>query len=238
MNEPVDLHVLAALRGDREAPAPRDAQSRVASRLGIADPISNPPAPRGPAASTAAASPKVAMLALAFIVGGAMGALLRAPLAKSSAPTIVYVDRPIPSPSTPPVSTPTIPSSSSVSPEIHKDVPRMVDSRPPADLPRVALAPSPSHDGLSQLDAERALLDTARSALVSGDSDAALSELDRHANAYPHPLLSEEHDALLIQALVRTGRYDQARARADAFRRKSPSSLLLPAVESAIASIP
>ena len=35
-----------------------------------------------------------------------------------------------------------------------------------------------------------------------------------------------------------TGRYDEARARAEAFRKRTPDSLFLPTVESAIASIP
>jgi outer membrane protein assembly factor BamD (BamD/ComL family) len=89
-----------------------------------------------------------------------------------------------------------------------------------------------------QLDAERALLDAARVALVSGDTDTALRALDQHSRTFPRPMLGEERDALFVQALVRAGRYDQARARAEAFRRRNPQSLFLTAVDAAIASIP
>jgi outer membrane protein assembly factor BamD (BamD/ComL family) len=91
---------------------------------------------------------------------------------------------------------------------------------------------------VAQLDAERALLDDARSALGQGDAARALGVLERHERQYPHPLLGEERDALLVQALVRAGRYTEARSRADAFRRRAPNSLLLPAVDAAIGSIP
>lgn len=248
MNEPVDPRVLAALRSDRDARAPDDVQSRVAARLGIADPVSNRPAPRGPAASsTAAKSPKLAMLALAFMAGGGVGAFLYARLAKSAAPTIVYVDRPSPSPRDPGAIPPLPRPSNSISariesshglPEAPMGAPHMVDSTAPAEASRIPIAASLSRGGLSQLDGERALLDTARRALVSDDRDAALAALDRHAKAYPHPLLGEEHDALLIQVLARGGRTDEARARGAAFRRQFPESLLLPAVEAAIASSP
>ncbi|MGH7435586.1 MAG: hypothetical protein ACRENE_07915 [Polyangiaceae bacterium] len=104
----------------------------------------------------------------------------------------------------------------------------------------VATAPasSPVRPTSAQLDAERALLDTARAALVGGDADAALSALARHARTFGHPLLAEERDALMVQALVRAGQYSEARLRANSFRRKTPQSLLLPAVDAAVASIP
>ena len=100
-----------------------------------------------------------------------------------------------------------------------------------------AVAASPAQAAI-QLDAERSLLDLARVALVRGDCDGALGALDRHAKTFRRPLLGEERDALVVQALVRGGRYDEARARAEEFRRKTPKSLLAPAVDAAIAAIP
>jgi len=41
-----------------------------------------------------------------------------------------------------------------------------------------------------------------------------------------------------VEALVKAGRTAEARAKADAFGRRTPNSLFLPAVESAIESIP
>lgn len=74
----------------------------------------------------------------------------------------------------------------------------------------------------------------ARGALVRGESEEALGALDRHARTYRHAVLGEERDALFIQAFVGAGRYDEARARAKAFRRATPQSVLLPAVESVV----
>jgi hypothetical protein len=41
-----------------------------------------------------------------------------------------------------------------------------------------------------------------------------------------------------IEALVKSGRYGEARARADAFRKSAPDSLFSSVVESSLASIP
>ena len=86
--------------------------------------------------------------------------------------------------------------------------------------------------------AERLLLDEARGALTSQEPDRALSLLSDHARRFAHPQLGEEREALAIQALVGTGRYDEARARADRFRTSAPNSLFLPAVDATLASIP
>jgi hypothetical protein len=51
-------------------------------------------------------------------------------------------------------------------------------------------------------------------------------------------MLGEERDALRVETLVKAGRYEEARARADAFRKATPKSLFLSAVAAAIASIP
>jgi len=64
------------------------------------------------------------------------------------------------------------------------------------------------------------------------------SSLDRHRRTFSAPLLGEERDAMWIQALVKAGRYDDARTRAAAFRRRSPDSLFTSVVDSAIGSIP
>jgi outer membrane protein assembly factor BamD (BamD/ComL family) len=95
-----------------------------------------------------------------------------------------------------------------------------------------------AYSSAAQLDAERALLDDARHALTHGDAARAVEDLRSHERAYTKPLLGEEHDALLVEALVRAGRYDEARTKADAFRRKTPGSLFMSAVDAAIASIP
>jgi hypothetical protein len=234
MSEPADPRSLDALRRDRETPAPDDARARVASRLGVYAPLPKPGSHRSSA--TAASAPTVAsarrvhtgsLLAITFVAGGAVGALLHAGFSSRPAARVVYVDRPMPSiaSAAPSASSPSAPAPSAANSAI-----------PAPSVP--SMAASTPRPGLAQLDAERALLDAARVALVGGDSDTALRALDRHARTYARPILGEERDALFVQALVRAGRYDEARTRADAFRRRAPNSLFLSAVDAAIASIP
>jgi outer membrane protein assembly factor BamD (BamD/ComL family) len=88
------------------------------------------------------------------------------------------------------------------------------------------------------LSAERALLETARAAVARGQSGATIGALRRHEQEFPQGRLAEERESLWVQALVMGGQYDEARARAARFRQKFPDSMLLPAVESAVGSIP
>jgi outer membrane protein assembly factor BamD (BamD/ComL family) len=82
------------------------------------------------------------------------------------------------------------------------------------------------------------MLDVARTAITEGDAQRGLDRLEQHRRLFPNALLTEERDALQVQALVKAARYDKARARAGEFRRRTPGSLFLPAVDAAIASIP
>jgi hypothetical protein len=90
----------------------------------------------------------------------------------------------------------------------------------------------------AQLDEERALLDVARTALVRDDATAALASLGEHAHRFAKPLLAEEREALAVQALVKVGRVDEARARGAEFERRWPASISGGAVRAALASIP
>jgi outer membrane protein assembly factor BamD (BamD/ComL family) len=86
---------------------------------------------------------------------------------------------------------------------------------------------------VSQLQAERRLLDEARTGLVAGDPDLALKRLEQHQHRFLNPLLAEERDAMWVEALAQAGRQDEARQRAAAFRRTYPQSLFLPTIDSA-----
>ena len=105
---------------------------------------------------------------------------------------------------------------------------------------RAAPTPSASHGGQSQppedtrLAAERALIDTARSALARGDAAAALDVLGRHRQQFPSGQLSEERAALVVQALASAGRLREAGESAGRFRLTYPKSLLLPVVNQAV----
>jgi len=85
--------------------------------------------------------------------------------------------------------------------------------------------------GGGTLEAERAVLDVARTALGRGDGDHALRAIDEHARSFPHGALAEEREAMAIEALRLLHRDDDARARLERFRARFPTSLIRPALE-------
>src|SRR5262249_41841518 len=124
-------------------------------------------------------------------------------------------------------------------------------ARPAPPAPRTAApAPAPAPPGAvpsdapsveqrdERLAAQRALLEIARTALARGHGAAALGALVRHGRRFPDGQLSEERGALLVQALVAVGDYARAREEAGRFRKHYPRSLLLPAVDQSLRSIP
>jgi hypothetical protein len=157
-------------------------------------------------------------------LGGAVGAALYAGLTKPPPPRIVYVDRPVAPP-------PALTTAPSPAPSIGTPQESPLGA---ASVPHSSTAKSHA----SQLSAERLILDEARAAIVQGDPRRGLDRLERHRRLFPNPLLAEERDALQVQALVKAGRYDEAKASAEAFRKRTPESIFLPMVEAAIASIP
>lgn len=91
----------------------------------------------------------------------------------------------------------------------------------------------------SDLARERELLDVARAALARGRAEDAMAAVDRHERLWPHGALAEDRELLAIQSLVvvdPTGR--QSRARAVRFRREFPNSILMPAIDAALESLP
>lgn len=90
----------------------------------------------------------------------------------------------------------------------------------------------------STLAHERALLDAAHTALLRRDARLALETLAKHASRHPNGQLAEERDVLRIQALALAGRDREARAASGEFRRRYPSSVLLPTVDAALRSAP
>jgi TolA-binding protein len=149
-----------------------------------------------------------------------------ATLRPAPAARVVYVDRPVPLPTpsaaVPSAPPPPAPADSAASP------------RPAPDA-----HPAPSALGSGEASpAERLLIDDARTKLTSGDPTAALARLQEHAHRFPGGRLIEEREALAIEALVQSGQYDAARARAAKFHARWPGSLFLPAVDTTIQSIP
>jgi len=75
---------------------------------------------------------------------------------------------------------------------------------------------------------ELLLLDQARRALVAGDFRAALGLIQRHQSAFPNSQLSEEREALRVQALKGSGQSKKAGRAASDFQSRYPNSVLAP----------
>ena len=148
-------------------------------------------------------------------------------------PTVAH--RPVPAPRSPAPSILVVPSLAPLPAPFEPPEPAPVPSaaQPVTSLSLVPAPAEPSGDDLS-LSVERELLDQARRALVRGDPIGALASLNQHGVRYPDSQLAEEREALTIQALLRAGRVGDARFRGEAFRRRFPSSLLLPALDAAL----
>ncbi len=220
--EPIDPELGALLDAERRATAPADALGRVWTRVAGG----GPPGAGGRTPGGWLASHAAGVAVAAFFAGGLVGAGVHAALQKPPVERVVYVERPAPS-----GSRAVAPSSAPSPAPVTRD-----ESAAPLPLP----APASSVRGVasSSLSAERAVLDSARAALATGDSAKSLSLLEDHQRRFPRGQLGEEREALAIQALVTLGRYDEARARAARFRAAVPNSLFSPAVEASLSSIP
>jgi hypothetical protein len=111
----------------------------------------------------------------------------------------------------------------------------------PDDLPRVpsaAVTFAPIANMGQDLSKERAILDIAKVALGRGDASSALARIEEHARAFPRGALSEEREALAIQALASSGRVSEAKVRAVRFAKSFPRSVLLPAIQASVGETP
>jgi hypothetical protein len=159
------------------------------------------------------------VVAAALAVGGAVGSLVpRTPVER-----VIVVNAPAPSAAVSVVAVPASPGLPSID---TKDLP----SAPSIAARTNAGADASTARGGDDLAAERAALDVARTALGRGDGANALAACDEHARKFPRGALGEEREAIAVQALVLEHRSDDARARAERFRKTHPRSILLPAV--------
>jgi hypothetical protein len=232
-----DRDLVALLRDDRTAASPGEARARVAAKVAALAVLGG----SGLVGVRPAASllPRVTgwlgakgLAVATFVVGAGSGAGLHAMLAKPAPPVIVYRDR-VPS------SVPARPVTET-SPSASEPAEQVVTRAPAREVSsdRSGPAPSAPTGAGTQLHAERVLLDEARVALNRGDADATLGLLERHTRAFPHPKLAEEREALRVEALVKAGRYDEARVAATAFGAAYPDSMLSGAVKGALSTIP
>lgn len=232
---------VAALR-DR-GPAP-DALRRLRSGLGVPDPAgpdggsqpSSPeqaPEPTSPAdpspgsgpqaaGSSAAALPVVKALALvgvAVVAGGLWWS------ARDSAPTEV------PSPTTP------TESAVAAAPETPSSTQRLVApaaASSSAPVPSLAAsaekASTKPGKAADQGPSEVELINRAQQ-LVRSRPEVALNLCRQHARRFPNGMLAQEREVLIVEALQRMGREDEARKKSRSFLEENPDTALRNKVE-------
>ena len=225
---------LAAVRDARRiVEPPSDVRARMRARL-----LANlPPRPDGdggddgggspgepPPQAPSSAMPKVPLWTVAAALAvGLSGGLLYPRAPEVRVVTVVAQ----PSAITPVASIPPAAAPSSTLPSIAlRDLPSAV----PSVAPPAGSYASPG----AALEAERAMLDVARTALGRGDGAHALTACDDHARRFPRGVLAEEREAIAVQALLLAHRSDDAQARAERFQKSYPRSIFLPAVLAAV----
>ncbi len=240
--DPLEPELRAILEVERSQPdMPREAAERVLRRVeataGLAD---ESPQERG-AAGGGARSVEHGFLArrlpfgmAMFVLGGLTGAGLYATLQPHARPVAV-------APRTPQTTLPPMVPAIDPAP-IARPAPAVAPTPAPATapVPPGSRPPTPAGGAGRDTDlaAERALLEVARTALSRGQVDAALEATQRHARRFPRGQLAEERESVWIQALVAADRPAEARQRAAEFRRRFPRSMLRPVVEAAVRSNP
>jgi hypothetical protein len=173
---------------------------------------------------------KIAIGLASFALGGGVGAAVQSSLAP--APVAVHAAAPASqAAAAEPARAPAAAAPSDIPTVAIGDLP----AAPPSARPRAASpSASASVSAAAGLADERRLLDGARAALSRGEPSQALGPLDEHTRRFPHGVLTEEREALAIQALARSGRTTEAADRASRFDKTYPTSLMMPAVKDAL----
>ncbi|HVH41415.1 MAG TPA: hypothetical protein VM925_03700 [Labilithrix sp.] len=228
--EPLDADLAALFARERDAhPSEALARDEMLSRVERMVRVSALAGGAPTVAAGISARAKVA-IGIALAVVGAGAFVAGRATAPAAVQRVAYEARPSPSPSVPPVP----PASQTM-------LPTPWDLPPESAAPRTstvvsATAPRPTASIVaSDLAKEQELIDTARVALARHRGNDALEATQRHAQRFPHGVLSEEREALAIQALVAEGQLDAARARAEQFKRRYPQSIFGPSVDRALA---
>jgi hypothetical protein len=231
---PPDDELRALIEMEKDAIVdPGPARARLAARLGpllVAPPPGPPPAPPAapsPSVPSGLTGWKLAAAGLGtFVLGGATGAIIHATTTPART-EVRYVDRIVEIEAGVDASAPA-PSASAAPPALTPS-----ERAPRVERPQQTSAPT--DEALAR---ERQIIEKARSALLRGDAEAALGAVAEHSKAFPRGQLGEAREAIAVQALVRAGRHDEARARAAKFHRAFPGSTYAPVVDGAISSIP
>jgi hypothetical protein len=176
-------------------------------------------------ASAITAAKVLAVFAVGGLAGGGVATALIRPMER-----IVDVERSVPA-------APAIAPPPQVPAARNEVVPAVSAVPAPSTPKRVAASPAMTSLARSRdtdLAAERAIIERARSALARGDSQGALVSIAQHESAFARGQLVEEREVVAVQALVTAGRAQEAAARGVHFRRTFPNSLLLPLVDQAL----
>jgi hypothetical protein len=180
----------------------------------------------GAGAKTLLGKPLLA-LALAAGAGGAVGASVDHAIMSGRPPRVVVVERAAPAAAS------TAASSTTAPPEVPVWALPSPSVTPTARPTVTAQSPTSEPASDATMAEERVLVELARAALARQDGAGALDAVERHKTKYPRGQLAEERELIAVQALATLGRKDDARARARAFRRSFPASILRPAVDDA-----
>jgi hypothetical protein len=245
---PEDVQTLLENLHNREGP-PAAAKELVRSRLEQTlslDWSSSAPHQVGPPALRAPWSAGRMLLAVVGVVGIGGGLLWSAGRIRQRPPQADRVATPPPAPAPAALEAPgtgTLPSSGTIlAPAVV--APANIEAHPLERLRPTRRVGSPINGVVAGtpvgigLAGERQLLDQARNALRDGDARRALSAVGEHERRYPEGQLAEEREVLAIEAMVRSGSYPEARARAQAFQSRFPQSPLHRVVQSTVDSIP
>jgi hypothetical protein len=171
----------------------------------------------------------------ALVIGAVAGIMGHAAFGKERT-QIVYVDRTVSAaPSATPAEAEALAPNTETKDAREPQPARVVTATPATESNTGAVASARSESPLAR---ERSLLDPARADLAAGEPVRALERTRRHSKEFPNGLLSEEREAIAINALVSLGDYSQATKRAVAFRARFPRSLMAHFVDAAMAAVP
>lgn len=173
-----------------------------------------------------------------LLLGAALCAVLMAWLSGPVQPKLLVLDPPPPPPPAVVVlrtQTPPVAVAPSEQGPASRPIAEKIERSP--GQPAAPAAPSAEDEHDTELARERALIETARTALARKQPDG-IELLLRHERQSPLGRLAEERESLLVQALMQAGRAEEARARGERFRARWPSSLLLPVVDAVLQAIP
>lgn len=238
---PADLRALLEAERDRSGPSPAD---RDALRAGLGSLLDGGPSggsgsgtptggAGGAAGGAAAGGSALGKLAAVFLAGSIAGGTIVYAVGPRTAAPDVAASAPTAATASPAVTTATTPSDDAP-PAFSAATGSTAKVAPSASPPPKSAAAGSAARGDEELASERALLERARVALGRGDSTEALTALERHATRHPSGRLAEEREVLAVQALVRAGRQDEARARAARFHREHPSSAFGSAIDALV----